>query len=134
MKQIKILLFTVVASLMFIGCGNNSKTPSEIAEKVLTAAKNLDFKILKQSVTETYIARLERLEKEMTEDIEQANRMKNIFENVTFKIISETISQDGNSAVITIEVFNPDEGEDTFEKDIHLVKINGEWKVDDDPL
>ena len=128
MKSIKIVLLAVVASLMFVGCGNNAKTPSEIAIKVLEASKNLDFATVKKYVVKKRIERLEKAEREMKEDVERANEFKNETKNVTFKVLSETISEDGNSAVVLLEVFFDGERN---QKDMDFVKVDGEWKVDE---
>ena len=134
MRTIKILLLAVIASLMFAGCGNNAKTPSEITKKVFIAAINLDFNTIKQYLIEERIERLEETEKDIAEDVEYANKLKKTLKNVTFKVVSETISQDGNSAVVVIEVFNPAESDSGFEKEIKCTKVNDEWKVDSNPF
>ena len=126
MKGIKIVLFAVIASLMFVGCGNNAETPSEIAKKVLAASINFDFATLKKYVVKERIEEVDNVEQRMAEDVEFADNVKNMVKGATFKILSETI--DGNSAVVIAGMFTEREG--NFEEDIKFVKVNGEWKID----
>jgi len=130
MKSIKILLFVFIASLMFASCSNNAKTPSEIAKKIFIAAKNLDFNTIKPYLVKERMDDLEEAEKELTENVEEASRFRNSVKNITFKVISERISEDENSAVVEMRFFYADEDDESRSIDIDFVKIDGEWKVD----
>jgi ABC-type glycerol-3-phosphate transport system substrate-binding protein len=132
MKQIKILLLAVVASLVFAGCGNNSKTPSDIALKVMDAAKDLDFKTIKQYLTNNPVESLEEFEKSIKENTEETNDIKERMKGAKWKIVSENIAEDGNSATVKMEIIFVN-GE-TKSHEVDLVKVDGEWKVDNNPF
>ena len=127
MKGIKIVLLAVVASLMFVCCGNNAKTPSGIAKKVLEASKNLDFTTIKQYLVEERIVELMFAESEM-KNVETANKFKNRVKGSTIKVLSETISEDRNSAVVVVKIFIKEE--EPYEYSMDFVMVDGEWKVD----
>jgi hypothetical protein len=50
---------------------------------------------------------------------------------VTFSVQEETISQDGKSAVVKLQLHHEGSSE---AKNVHLVKHQGKWKVDVDKL
>jgi PBP1b-binding outer membrane lipoprotein LpoB len=127
MKKIKILMIAVMVSLMFVGCGSKPETPAEITVKVLEASLNLDFETVKKYVVEE---RLDDIEK-FKENADEVESFKKATENVKFKIISEEISEDGKSAKVTVQVSVPSEGDEPFEEEMDLVKVSGEWKIDE---
>ena len=51
--------------------------------------------------------------------------------SVTFSVLEETISQDGKSAVVKLQLHHEGSSE---AKNVHLVKHQGKWKVDVDKL
>ncbi|MDR3286411.1 MAG: DUF4878 domain-containing protein [Prevotellaceae bacterium] len=123
-NKFKTLLFAVLASMVFIGCGGGGNlSPKEVAEKALSASKNFDYKTLKKYVEKSQIPKIEEAEKrnESPED-------KELREKATFEVISETISDDGNSATVNVKITVDG---DSFENDLNLVKEDGQWKVSD---
>jgi PBP1b-binding outer membrane lipoprotein LpoB len=128
MKKNKILMIAVMASLMFVGCGSKPETPTEVVEKVYNATLKFDFKTIKKYVVEKHLDAIERSEKNNSGNMDE---LKKEFENVKFKIISEEISEDGKSAKVTVQVYNTNENDEPFEEEMDLVKVSGEWKIDE---
>ena len=131
MKKIKMSLLAVIASLLFVGCGNNTK-PSDVALKVFDALKELDFKTVKQYIAKDFIESVDQIEKHMIEDVAAANNFKNDVKGTTCKILSENISEDGNSAVVETEVTFRDGKKHQNKMD--MVKVDGEWKINENPF
>ncbi|MDR3227246.1 MAG: DUF4878 domain-containing protein [Prevotellaceae bacterium] len=124
-NKLKTLLFAVLASMVFIGCGGGGNlSPKEVAEKAINAAKNYDYKTLKNYVVKSQIPAIEEAEKSNDESSED----KELRESAIFEVISETISDDGNSATVNVKITV---GDNSFENDLDLVKEDGQWKVSD---
>jgi len=131
MKNIKTIMFIALASIILAGCGGKTdvSSPKEIVETVLNASINFDFETLKKHLAKNRLDRLEDDEREFSEDIESRDDFLKVVKDAKIKTLSEEISEDGQSATVVVQIKLKSE-EEPFEKDIHLIKENGEWKMD----
>ena len=106
----------------------DAQSPSEIAKKAIEASKNLDFKTIKQYLVEERIEELEEAESEMIMNVEETNAFRNRVKDAKVTVLSEEISEDGDEAVVKVRMSI--QGEEPFDKDIDLVKVDGQWKID----
>jgi hypothetical protein len=136
MKNIKTIMLIALASIILAGCGGKTKTdelsPSKIAEKVLAASQELDFETLKQYLAQGRLDRLDESEKNFSEDSESRDRFLAMVKGAKVKVLSETISEDKQSATVTVQIKLASE-EETFEKDLDFINENGKWKIDSNP-
>ncbi|MDR2125972.1 MAG: DUF4878 domain-containing protein [Prevotellaceae bacterium] len=133
MKRITKLMLVLSACWLITACG--AKSPSETAEIVLKATQTLDFETIKKYLAEERLLRLEDKIKDFNEYPESKEQFLLQAKDVTFKALSENINEDGNSATVTMQMTSLVEGETrTFEKKVEFVKVNGEWKFNDNPL
>jgi hypothetical protein len=108
-------------------CG--TKSPSEIAKTVTTAFQTLDYEPMKKYLTEECRSQIEKLEEFIKRSMEDDKLKETALSNAketSYEIISEEISEDGNSATVTVR---QSQKSLTSEMKIHFVKVNGEWKV-----
>lgn len=119
-------MLVLSACLMITACG--TKSPSEIAKTVFEAGCKLDFETVKKHLAEERISDFEEITKRLLANPDRKEKFLLNFKNAEIKIISEEISNDGNSATITA-VIKAGNGEDE-EEQMHLIKVNGEWKCD----
>jgi ribosomal protein L14E/L6E/L27E len=109
-------------------CG--TKTPSEIAKIVIKAQQTFDFEPAKKYLTEKRLASVEEFIKDYNEAEGVLKELKeealSKTKETTYEVISEEISEDGNSATVTVQ--ESYEG-DTYEGKMDFVKVNGEWKL-----
>ena len=92
-------------------------SPDEVALKVFEGVRDGKLEQVKPHCTET-AAEFFELAIAMAEGQPR---------NYTFKVVGTQI--DGNSAVVTLRVFQP--GEETRDEGVHLTNADGKWKVDD---
>lgn len=121
MKKLIIVLFAVVAVFGMTSCKKSS--PSSVVESYYKALQVPDYEkaLSYTDVTDPdeMKAQLEKLEGFKTKVID-------------FEILSETIADDGNTAVVEVKYnmtssFNETPQEQT--KKLNLVKVDGKWKI-----
>ncbi|MDR2066121.1 MAG: DUF4878 domain-containing protein [Prevotellaceae bacterium] len=134
MKNLTKLMLLVPAYLMISSCVTNTKTPAEVVKTMIVATQKLDYATMKKHLASERIARLEEREKEMNENPYDAADFILQIKDAKVEIVSEDISEDENSATVTIKVSQLKKADGSFEKDIKLIKENGEWKFDATPL
>ena len=141
MRLLKSLALVVVAALVVTACGGGSSSgsnasPSEVAKKFIKATMNFDFAESKQYVASDMLATYNEVYEqvmiqfespEMKEYLELA---KGLTKNVQIEIINEEI--DGDNATVTLKMSGV-MGMEENEEDLHLVKENGSWKINDAP-
>jgi predicted lipid-binding transport protein (Tim44 family) len=132
MKIITKLMLVLSACWLITACG--AKSPSQIAEIVMKASQTLDFETAKKYLAEERFARFEEKIKDFNEYPESKEQFLLKVKDATFEVISEDINEDGTSATVTLRVSKVKGEEGTFDEEIELVKVNGEWKVNSDPL
>ena len=132
MKLLKKLAFVLAASLMLTSCGGGGSTPSSVAKKFAEATKNLDFKEAKKYVAKEYAEDVDEIIEQLNSPEAQAymGMIKEMAKSAKIEVFGEKISDDGNSATVTIktEVMGQ-----THEEDLPLIKEDGVWKVDEKP-
>jgi hypothetical protein len=137
MKEIIKITVAVLTSLMFAACGGNTdmSSPKGVAEKIISATKNIDFETLEQLISENYLPALEKAKDLMKIHPEIFASIKKQAKQNKFKIISEDISEDGNSATVKIKLTAIINGESLdFEQSANFIKTEGKWKGDFDPF
>ncbi|MDR2125662.1 MAG: DUF4878 domain-containing protein [Prevotellaceae bacterium] len=139
MKNFKILMLAS-AFLLIAACRNTTPseavaTPSEVVTTVIEASKKLDFETIKKHLANKRIARLESQEKQMNENPDYAADFIFMVKDAKIEIISETISEDGNFAIVAAKIYQVKGDDDKpFEKEFNLIKENGEWKYNSNPM
>ncbi|MDR3286484.1 MAG: DUF4878 domain-containing protein [Prevotellaceae bacterium] len=133
MKTTKILLSAALAMLMLTNCGGGANSPKDVVLTVFNAAKKLDFETMKKHLTQERISDIERIEKMLNSNPEERAEIKEMLKNAKFEILSEEISADDNSAVVTIKTSRVKDKDDK-EDEVDLVKIDGIWKFDSNPF
>lgn len=111
----------MVAVLGMTSC--KSSSPSNVVKDYYKALQAGDFK---KAMTYTDLATDEDIQKQI-EKYQSFN-----IKIQDFEILSETIAEDGNSAVVEVKqtmtsAFNEEPKEDT--KKLELVKVDGKWKI-----
>jgi hypothetical protein len=139
-------LIATSAASTIDGVQQNSNTPGAAAlkfMKVIQGKSTLDLDLFYSKDLEEVYALYERLSPEQRVVIDEAlnEEFKKQFKelvkempeivSVTFSVLEETISQDGKSAVVKLQLHH--EGSSAA-KNVHLVKHQGKWKVDVDKL
>ncbi|MDR2651938.1 MAG: DUF4878 domain-containing protein [Prevotellaceae bacterium] len=132
MKNLKKLMFVISACLLITACG--PKSPREVVKTVITASQKLDFETLKKHIPSKRMTRLEEKEKNFKENPDEAADFILMVKDAKIEFISETISEDGNSATVTVKISNVKGADEAFENNIDLIKENGEWKFDESPF
>lgn len=121
MKKLIIVLLAVVAVFGLTSCKKSS--PSSVVESYYKALQVPDYE---KALSYTDIID----EEEMKSQLEKLEGFKT--KVIDFEILSETIAEDGNSAVVEVKYnmtssFNETPQEQT--KKLNLVKVDGKWKI-----
>ena len=121
MKKLIVILLAVAAVFGMTSC--KSSSPSKVVTDYYKALQAGD---LEKAMTYTDLATDEEIQKQ----IEKFKTFEIKVQN--FEIVSETIADDGNSAVVGVKqtitsAFNSEPKEDT--KKLNLVKVDGKWKI-----
>lgn len=130
MKKFSILCIALV-SLLFVATSCGSSTPSDVTVKAVTAMQTGDMK--------TYISLLDATQAQkdkfasMFEEkgesyLAEMEKSVGKFDHV--EILSETIAEDGNSAVVKFEIFYSKDGHSKKDK-LKLTLVDGKWLVKD---
>ena len=131
MKKTFFSLFAVMAmTLMMFSCGGGGNTPTKVVEKSIKYIQDKDYA--------AYVDLIEfKEEQNSKEDKEQfVEFLEGMFEMTlekkqglaSYEIISEEISEDGNSAVVVANITYGDGSSD--EDKMKLIKnAEGEWKI-----
>ncbi|MDR3287133.1 MAG: DUF4878 domain-containing protein, partial [Prevotellaceae bacterium] len=130
MKTTKMLLCAALAMLMLANCGGGANSPKDVVLTVFNAAKRLDFATMKKHLTQERIAKLERREERLKNNPERRAETIDRVKNAKFEIISEEISEDGESAVVIVKISRIKDASKDYEEEVDLVKIDGIWKID----
>jgi len=123
MKKLFVILCAVVAVFAMASCSSSS--PKSTVDAYYKALKAGDFE---KALTYTDITDQEAIK-------DQLEKYKGFdIKILDYEILSETVSDDGNSAVVQVKQsmtssFNKEPKEDT--KDLKLVKVDGKWKIHD---
>lgn len=129
MKKLFISMFVAVVAFTLWSCGP-ANTPSAVAEKACKCVQNEDYEgyVELMDLKETKNQESEKqqfvamLREKGTKTMEKKQGIK------SYKVESEEISEDGNSATVNMKVVYGDGSEDTSK--IKLVKNDkGEWKI-----
>lgn len=139
-------LIATSAASAIDGVQQNTNTPGAVAlkcMKVLQGKSTFDLDLFYSKDLKEVYAMLEQLSPEQRAVIDEAlkEEFKKLFKelvketpevvSVTFSVQEETISQDGKSAVVKMQMHHEGSSE---AKNIQLVKHQGKWKVDVDKL
>ena len=139
-------LATISSASAIDGVHQNTNTPGAAAlkfMKVMQGKSTFDFDLFYSKDLEEVYPLYEKLSPEQRVVIDEAlneefkkqfkELVKEIPEimDVTFSVQEETISQDGKSAVVKLQMHYEGSSE---AKNVHLVKHQGKWKVDVDKL
>lgn len=128
MKIIKSLVAIIFAASMFVACSGGSGNPQAAAEGFGKAVQNLDFDAAKKYATKesaVVIDGMKGMYSQLTD--EQIEQAKKATEGVKIEYTGSEISEDGNTATVTVKTTMPDGS--THDSKQHLVKEDGEWKV-----
>ena len=139
-------LIATSAASAIDGVQQNTNTPGVAAlkfMKVLQGKSTFDLDLFYSKDLEEVYAMLEQLSPEQRAVVDEAlnedfkEHFKELVKetpeivSVTFSVLEETISQDGKSAVVKMQLHHEGSSE---AKNVHLVKHQGKWKVDVDKL
>lgn len=139
-------LVTISSASTIDGIHQNTNTPGAVALKfmnVLQGKSTFDLDLFYSKDLEEVYALLEQLSPEQRAVVDEAlqedfkKHFKELVKEVpeimvvTFSVLEETISQDGKSAVVKLQLHHEGSSE---AKNVHLVKHQGKWKVDVDKL
>lgn len=121
MKKFFLFISVVVAVLMMASC--SSPSPKDITNDYYKAIQKGDFE---KALSYTTVSDSEEIKKEV-------EKMKGLEVKIPeFEIVSEEISEDGNTAVVEVKYkftssFNSEPEESTNE--VKLIKEDGKWKI-----
>jgi hypothetical protein len=139
-------LATISSASTIDGIYQNTNAPSTVAlkfMKVIQGKSTFDLDLFYSKDLEEVYALLEQLSPEQRAVVDEAlkEEFKKQFKelvketpeivSVTFSVQEETISQDGKSAIVKLQLHH--EGSSAA-KEMYLVKHQGKWKVDVDKL
>ena len=139
-------LIATSAASAIDGVHQNTNTPGAAAlnfMKVIQGKSTFNFDLFYSKDLEEVYPLYERLSPEQRVVIDEALKeefkkqfkelVKEVPEimDVTFSVQEETISQDGKSAVVKLQMHHEGSSE---AKNVHLIKHQGKWKVDVDKL
>lgn len=121
MKKLFVILIAIAAVLGMTSC--KSSSPSGVVKDYYKALQAGD---IQKAMTYTDLATDEDIQKQV-EKYQSFN-----IKIISYEIVSETIAEDGNSAVVEVKqtmtsAFNEEPKEDT--KELKLVKVDGKWKI-----
>ena len=121
MKRLFVILCAVVAVFGLISC--KSSSPSATVEAYYKALQAGDYE---KALSYTDITD----QKEIQRQIEKFKAFD--IKIVDFEVLSENVSEDGNSATVKVKITEtspsreaPEEGT----KELELVKVDGKWKI-----
>ena len=132
MKLLKSLILVVAAGLVMTACGGgaSSGNPSDVVKTLMDAQMSNDFKTIKGCVTKDLIPfideQIEAFEAMTPEQKAQAEEMKKFAEQMKFDVGEAVISEDGNSATVTVKI---DFMGQQIDNNFSLAKEDGKWKV-----
>ena len=128
MKKLLFAIVCLVASFTFASCGGS--TPADEAAKCIELLKNKDYEGFVETIA---------LKGETTEEIDQQkqfyigmlqSKAEKTFEKKggidSYTLVSEEISEDGNSAKVEYEITYGDGSKDSTK--FNMVKVDGDWK------
>ncbi len=121
MKKFFLFISVVVAVVMMASC--SSPSPKDITNDYYKAIQKGDFE---KALSYTTVSDSEEIKKEV-------EKMKGLEVKIPeFEIVSEEISEDGNTAVVEVKYkftssFNSEPEESTNE--VKLIKEDGKWKI-----
>ncbi|MCR4827260.1 MAG: DUF4878 domain-containing protein [Bacteroidales bacterium] len=122
MKKLNVILCALVVVFCLVSC-NSASTPTSVVKSYLDALSSGDY--------EKAISYTELTDKE---DIDgYAKKLKDVeYKVLSYEVLSETISEDGESAVVEVKKTatntlnkNPKETTDK----VKLSKVDGKWKI-----
>lgn len=117
MKMAKTLVILLIAGLLLMSCGGYPDNPQAVAEKFLTAFKEMNFEEATKYATEDTQETLTMMESFISmaneEDLEKSK-------NAKLEIVGTEIN--GDTAVTTYKM-------DGEESTIEVKKIEGQWKA-----
>ncbi len=122
MKKLTVILCALVAVFCLASC-NSTSTPTGVVKAYHQALSSGDYE---KAVTYTELTTQEDLDG-------YAKKLKDYeYKVLSYEIISETISEDGESAVVevkrtTTSSFNKEPKESTDK--VKLSKVDGKWKI-----
>lgn len=121
MKKLIVVLCVIAAVFGMTSC--KSTSPSDVVKDYYKALQAGDFQ---KAMTYTDLASDEEIQK-------QIQKYQNFdVKVVSYEVLSETISDDGNSAVVEVKhaVTSSFDSEPTEKTDkLNLVKVDGKWKI-----
>jgi len=113
--QVVMLAFLLAFGSMFVGCGSDS--PSDVVKQFYSAVKKQDEKKMRQLGTDKTVDLLIAFMQDESLKKQLAGRGETT-------VLEETIN--GDKAIV--KVTYQENGKEKKE-DVHLVKVDGEWKV-----
>jgi ABC-type glycerol-3-phosphate transport system substrate-binding protein len=131
MKLLKSLMLVVAAGLMLTACGGGSSaSPSEVAKKFVEATVNLDFEEVKKYIAKEHFESIDKATKQLESPEAKAylETYKALAKDVKVEVVSEEISEDGNSATVTLSYAIMGQ---TQEQKLPLIKEDGAWKINE---
>ena len=132
MKQIlNVLMMTIVMGLTLTACSSSTATPKDAAMKAANLLKSGNYEAFVDNLVfdETVAADKVKEQKAMLTAMLKEKIGKSIEkkgEVTDLELVSETISEDGNSAKVLINFVHANG--DKEEYDFDLKNIDGEWK------
>ena len=121
MKRILLIISIVATALILASCSSTS--PKDVTNSYYKALQKGDFE---KALTYTTVEHNEEVKKEV-------EKMKGLEVKIPeYEIVSEEISEDGQSAVVEVKYkftssFNSEPEEST--NNVKLVKQDGKWKI-----
>lgn len=133
MKKIMNLLAIVVVFFTFFtfaSCCSSSNTPSSVVESAQKAVEKKDYKKFVEYIYVDGSAEEQEAAREQLASMIEG-KAKQSADEVThpMRVISEEISEDGQTAKVVVEETNPD---GTTEQSTHKLRkdANGDWKIE----
>lgn len=121
-------LFIFAALFSFAASCSSSNTPSAVAEEITECFKSGDYEALDNLIYADENDEEAQQAKAMVIGMIQGKGKAAIDKHkgiTSYKVLSETISEDGNSAEVKVEVTYGDGEVDT--NDYDMVKVDGKW-------
>lgn len=128
MRKIALILIAAIA-FIFAAC-KSASTPEAVAESFLKAVYTADFEKAKTLCTNESKQAIDFVAAFASQSVNQMKKAK-----VGFELISATIAEDGNSAVVMAKLtgtldLQKEEVVDEKEEKVNLVKVDNKWLVD----
>lgn len=124
MKKLRKVLLVIIALVIITGCGNMMNTPTKKVEEFLSKYQTQDKEVLDQ--LDTVIADAGNLTD--TQKEEYRKLMKKQYQNLSYKIKSET--EDGNNATVVAEIEVYDYGKAISQAENYLTTNRIEFVTD----